>query len=143
MNAVLVLKFLAFLALLAIAASWDIRERRIPNMVTVSGLLFGLFVGVAVEGGMPGLALAGAGLALLVTFPLFALGAIGAGDAKFFAAIGAFLGPGALLPAALYGGLAGGVLALAGAIRRGVILPLLLGTKGLVIHPLIMMEKRF
>ena len=134
MDAVATLKFVAFLALLAIAASWDIRERRIPNKVTVSGLLLALLLGVVVEGGLPGLALAGAGLALLVSFPLFALGAIGAGDAKFFTAIGAFLGPAALLPAALYGGLAGGVLALAGAVRRGVILPVLLGTKDLLIN---------
>jgi prepilin peptidase CpaA len=134
MDALTTIKFVAFLALLLVAASWDIKERRIPNTVTVTGLGAALLVGSFLEGGFPRFALAGAGIGLLVTFPLFALGAIGAGDAKFFTAVGAFLGPAALLPAALYGGLAGGVLAMIGAVRRGVILPVLLGTKNLVVY---------
>ena len=97
-----------------------------------------MLVGVAftaVEvGGFPSLAVLGALLGLALGFPFFALGALGAGDAKLFAAVGAFVGPGGLLPVVLYGGLAGGVLAVGSSIRRGVILPLLLETKNLLVY---------
>ena len=49
---------------------------------------------------------------LAVFFPLFALGAMGAGDVKLMAAIGAWIGWKAIVLVALYGSLAGGVLAL-------------------------------
>ena len=51
------------------------------------------------------------GLALL--FVPFALGGVGAGDAKFFAAAGAYLGPTLTLHAFLFGTILGGPLALA------------------------------
>jgi prepilin peptidase CpaA len=129
----LVAKLATFVAVLLMAATLDVRYRRIPNGVTVGGMAAGLALGALVEGGWPGMALAGACAGLLVSFPLFAFGIVGAGDAKLFAAVGAFLGPWALLPTALYGGLAGGVLAIAGATRRGVILPVLLGCKDLAV----------
>ncbi|MDT8342497.1 MAG: prepilin peptidase, partial [Longimicrobiales bacterium] len=122
------LKLLAMLATLGTAAVTDLRERRIPNRVTVLGAGAALALAAAETGGLPTAALLGLGAALLVTFPLFALGALGAGDAKLAAVVGAFLGLDGLLPAALYAGLAGGLLGLASAVRRGVIVPVLLET---------------
>ena len=66
MDPLTAVKFAAFLALLVVAASWDIKERRIPNTVTVTGLGAALMVGAFLEGGIPMLALAGAGIALLI-----------------------------------------------------------------------------
>jgi prepilin peptidase CpaA len=56
---------------------------------------------------------------LAVFFPLFALGAMGAGDVKLMAAIGAWLGWTSIIYVALYASLAGGVLAIILALRKG------------------------
>jgi prepilin peptidase CpaA len=128
------LQFLALVLLLVVAVYADVRDRRIPNRITVPGLLVGLALGALLEGGIPLGALGGAGLALLVSFPLVALGGLGAGDAKLLTAVGAYLGPGGLLPLLVYGGLAGGLMATGNAIRRGAILGLLANLGGLVLH---------
>ena len=85
-----------FLALLTLAAgASDIRTRRIPNLLVLAGAVAGLGMNWFL-GGTPGLAHAaqGLGLALLFYFPLFALRAMGAGDAKLMGAVGSIVGPG-------------------------------------------------
>jgi len=106
------------LLLVLIAAVFDLRERRIPNWLAASGLLLGI-AGNSILFGISGLwtSLEGAGLALLVYVPLFALRAMGAGDAKLMAAIGAITGPmnwiGILVLTCLFGGLLAVLLVLA------------------------------
>ena len=114
----------------------DVRERRIPNWATLPGVLAGLALSAVEVGGFPGLALLGALVALGLGFMLFALGGVGAGDAKLFAAVGAFVGPGGLLPVLIYGGLAGGVLAVGSSLRQGVTRSALRNTKDLLVHVL-------
>jgi prepilin peptidase CpaA len=128
------LQFSALAALLTAAVVMDVRERRIPNWVTVPGLLAGLVMGALIEGGVPVAALAGAGLALLVSFPLVALGGLGAGDSKLLTAVGAFVGAGGLLPVLVYGGIGGGVLAIINLIRRRALLGAVVSTKNLLLH---------
>jgi prepilin peptidase CpaA len=128
------LQLLALVALLGAAVFMDLRERRIPNRVTAPGLLAGLVTVAAVEGGFPFSALAGAGLGLFIALPFLALGALGGGDVKLLAAVGAFVGPGGLLSVALYGALAGGLLAVGSAIRRGTVIPVLLNSGRLFVH---------
>lgn len=128
------LHLMALVSLLSISVYTDLRERRIPNKVTVSGFLAGLVTVALLQGGFPLSALAGAGLALAVSFPLVALGGIGAGDAKLLAAVGAFVGPGGLLSVFIYGALAGGVLAVGNTLRRGAFLGVLLNMKNLLVH---------
>ena len=85
---------IAMAALVLLAAYFDIRERRVPNWLALAG--FGLGVGLnGALGGFAGLkmALLGAGLALLIYLPLWLLHAMGAGDAKLMAAVGAVVGP--------------------------------------------------
>jgi len=134
MTAPSILHLLALTVLLGAAVVTDIRERKIPNKLTVSGLLAGIVLGTVLEGGLPLMALSGAGLALLVSFPLVALGAFGAGDAKLLTAVGAFVGPGGLLSVALYAALAGGLLAVGNTIRRGAFLGVLINMKNLVVY---------
>jgi len=129
-----ILQCLALLILVVVAAIGDIRDRRIPNAVTVPGLLVGLLIGSFFEGGLPLHALAGAGLAFLVAFVIYAFGGFGAGDATLLTAVGPFVGPGGVLAVLLYSALAGGVLALFTAIRRGAILGLLISGKNLLLH---------
>ncbi|HKJ71596.1 MAG TPA: prepilin peptidase [Gammaproteobacteria bacterium] len=100
------------LALLVLAVAFDVRQRRIPNRLVIAGLV----AGVALQGlfggpwGLLG-ALGGALLLLLLTFPFFALGWLGAGDVKLLAAVGSFVtwhyAPAVLLTVGLAGGLVG------------------------------------
>lgn len=82
------------LALVLGAAVYDIRYRRIPNWLTMIGVLVGLGLNTFLYQGWPGLRIALMGLAIGfgVYFVLYALRAMGAGDVKLMAAIGAMVG---------------------------------------------------
>ena len=100
---------------LAIIAGWtDLRSRRIPNWLTVPGLVVGVGANFAL-GGWGGLktALLGAGLGLLVLLPFVMLRSLGAGDWKLAGALGAFAGPAALVDLLLGSVLVAGVMAVA------------------------------
>jgi len=97
----------------------DLRWRRIPNVITVPAMGAGLVLG-ALES-FPGAPFGGGFvdhvaallLALGLTYPLYTLRlGLGAGDAKFLMAVGALRGLSFFIPAALYGSIVGGVLAL-------------------------------
>lgn len=82
------------LGLLAWAAAIDVRSRRIPNWLTFSLMLTGFAQSftwartVSPTGALLGF-LAGFGL----TFLLYGIGAMGGGDVKLLAAVGAWMGP--------------------------------------------------
>ena len=82
------------LALVLGAAAYDIRYRRIPNWLTVSGVLAGIALNTFLFQGLPGLvfALKGLFLAFGVYVVLYALHAMGAGDVKLMAAVGSIVG---------------------------------------------------
>lgn len=136
MSTLVTVKFLALLAMLGTAVVTDLRERRIPNQLTVSGATAAVLLSAFEVGGLPAASILGLAVALGLAIPFFALGALGAGDAKLLAAVGAFMGFGGLLPVLLYSGIAGGVMGLAVSIRRGVILPVLLHTRSVLVHTL-------
>jgi prepilin peptidase CpaA len=82
------------LALTLAAGYTDLRERRIPNWLTVPGLFIGLSVHTWLDGWRGALtSLGGAGLALTILLPLVLMRGLGAGDWKLMGAIGACLGP--------------------------------------------------
>src|SRR5246500_1106657 len=82
------------LCLTLCAAVVDWRSRRIPNWLTVPGLITGIVAHTLISR-WPGarLSLEGAGLALGLLLPFVLLRALGAGDWKLMGAVGAFLGP--------------------------------------------------
>jgi prepilin peptidase CpaA len=83
---------------LAVVAGYtDWRSRRIPNWLTVPGLLLGIAANTAF-GGLGGLetSLLGAGLGLLLLLPFVIVRSLGAGDWKLAGALGAIVGPGVL-----------------------------------------------
>ena len=97
------------LLLVVAAALFDLRQRRIPNWLAAGGLLLGIGMNTFLfESAGLWSSLEGAGLALLIYVPLFALRAMGAGDAKLMAAVGSITGPmnwlGILVLTALFGG---------------------------------------
>jgi prepilin peptidase CpaA len=101
--------------LLAVAGVWDLASFTIPNFLSIA--LIGLFAVFAFAAGLTlpavGLHLL-AGLAgLVLGFGLFAMGWIGGGDAKLFAAVALWLGFHDLLNYALLASVFGGVLTLA------------------------------
>lgn len=103
-----------FTLLLAAGCVTDLRSRKIPNelvlAILVTGWLFVLVVSQDVLRAL-GMSLAGTAVGFGIWILFYVVGVIGAGDVKFFAAAGAWLGPGATWRAALVAAVAGGVLA--------------------------------
>jgi prepilin peptidase CpaA len=104
-----------FTVLLIAGCVWDLRTRKIPNelvaVILATGWLFALYSPDIVRA--LGLSLAGTAIGFAIWIAFYLAGAIGAGDVKFFAAAGAWLGPGATWRAALIAAVVGGVLAVA------------------------------
>jgi len=110
----------AALAVAAVACVTDLRESRIPNTLTFGALLLAVIAhSLLPQGEGWKFAALGALAGGAVFFPFFALGGMGAGDVKLMAALGGWLGWQPALLIALYGALAGGVLALALAWAHG------------------------
>lgn len=102
------------------AALIDVKAARIPNALTMPGVLLGLVAHGVWSGGLGWTsALAGAAVGLAVFFPFFALGGLGGGDVKLMAALGAWIGWRDVVSTALYAAVAGGVLALVVAAAHG------------------------
>jgi prepilin peptidase CpaA len=121
-----------FLVVTALAAAFDLSTRRIPNALTVSAIILAIVLRAAVSGGAVLIGLVGAGLALLVMLPLFAMRGAGGGDAKLMIVVGAFLGPQGFVVALLATALVGGLMSIVAAVRSGVILPVLFNTSGVL-----------
>lgn len=101
------------LALTLSAAFLDWRSRRIPNWLTVPGLLLGVLAHTAISGWHGTLfAIEGAGLALILLLPPVLTRLLGAGDWKLMGAVGAFLGPQLMLVVLFGSFLASGLMAL-------------------------------
>lgn len=107
-------------ALVLVAAGYDIRFRRIPNWLVLIGLIGGMVLNFALFQ-LDGLKAAGKGmgLALLIYFPFFALRAMGAGDVKLMAAVGAVVGPSNWFLIFICTGILGGVVAIILLLSKG------------------------
>ncbi len=107
------------LALAAAAAVVDVRERRIPNWLTYPGIIGGVLLQGLLAGWKGiGNALAGCVLAGGVFLLFYAVRAMGAGDVKLVAAIGALLGPRDAFVMLLATAICGGVLAMVYVVYR-------------------------
>lgn len=102
---------LTLLTIVVIGGWTDLRTRRIPNWLSLSGVILGLGLNTFfLQGRGLKLSAAGLGLALLIYLPLYLIRAMGAGDVKFMAAIGSLIGPenwfDVFLATAILGGIA-------------------------------------
>ncbi len=97
-----------------VAAATDLRSRRIPNWLTVPGLLIGIAANTALSG-WSGLkaSLLGAAVGLALLLPFVLLRSLGAGDWKLAGALGAFTGSSLLVDLLLGSVLVAGVMAMA------------------------------
>lgn len=109
-----------FTLLLAVLAGWlDWRARRIPNWLTVPGLVLGLALNTAFWGWSGFKAgLEGAGLALGLLFLPVLLRGMGAGDWKLMGALGACLGPWRILQVLVVSVFIVGIMALVEMVRK-------------------------
>ena len=106
--------------LVAVAAVFDIRFRRIPNWLVLAGIVVGLSWNVYASGwsGL-GRGAAGLGLGFILYFPLYLIRARGAGDVKLLAAVGAITGPANCFWIFFLTALLGGLIALILLLFRG------------------------
>lgn len=111
--------FLAvFLAVWAGAMDW--RYRRIPNWLTVPGLLAGIAVNTTTAGWAGAKAsLLGAGLGLLILLPFVLIKALGGGDWKLIGAVGACLGPTRLIAVLIGSMFVAGIMAIGLILYKG------------------------
>jgi len=111
----------------------DVRQRRVPNVLTMGVASAGLVLAMAGLGAVTvGAALGGLALGLALLLPAHVFGATGAGDVKLLAAFGALLGPADVFDAFLRAAILGGAMALTVALWRGRLRETLYGTAMLV-----------
>ncbi|MGH9582928.1 MAG: A24 family peptidase [Bryobacteraceae bacterium] len=107
------------LVLAAAAGLYDLRFRRIPNWLNLSGAVLGIGLNVLLAGRYGAVeSLLGILCAFAVYTPLFLLRAMGAGDVKLMIAVGAIAGPRNWLVVFLAAALLGGVVAIVVAILK-------------------------
>jgi prepilin peptidase CpaA len=120
---------LVLLAPLAIfVIYYDVRYRRIPNVLVLSALLAGVSINTAFGGWQGMLAsLEGFALAFFPMLLMHIFGAMGAGDVKLFGAVGAVLGVGLVPLAFVLVVMLGALLAVYTMLRAGTVFSTLHG----------------
>ena len=114
-------------------AAIDLWTRRVPNPLTVLLASTGVaFAACGISGLTVGASLAGFLLGLALMLPGHLFGATGAGDVKFFAAMGAIIGPAHIATAFVYTAMAGGAIAVIVSLRRKRLQQTLAGTARLL-----------
>jgi prepilin peptidase CpaA len=102
------------------AAVVDAAHRKIPNTISLGMTAAGLaLAGSGVSSVSLISSVLGFSIGFLLMLPGHALGSMGAGDVKLFAAAGSIVGAEQIVPAFLMTAIAGGVLAVLTAWRRG------------------------
>ena len=110
----------ALCAGLGTAAIIDSARRKIPNEISLGVTASGVVLAATGASGVSvGSSLLGFFAGFLLMLPGHVLGATGAGDVKLFAAAGSVLGAEQIIPAFLLTAIAGGLLAVVVAWRRG------------------------
>jgi prepilin peptidase CpaA len=136
--------FMGAVMVALLGAITDVRSARLPNRLTYTAVVAGLVLRTALgwtglKNGLIGIAIAG-GLFCV----LYIMGAMGGGDMKMMAAVGAWVGRTHVVTVLIAIGLAGGVLALVSIIfnknliqtvRNAVRLVMFRFTAGLAPHP--------
>ena len=108
-----VVVFFALVLIVIPAVIFDIRSRRIPNLLSLAGIILGFGLNVYLKG-LNGAEDAGVGLlsAFCISVPFWLPGWAGAGDVKLVSAVGAIVGKTLVLPVLASIAIAGGAVAL-------------------------------
>ena len=99
------------LMLVGTSGFFDVKERKIPNKITFTGIMIGLIFNL-ITGGWTGLLASIGGMlaGLAIFFLPFVMGGMGAGDVKLMGAIGALMGWRFSVLTAFYSALVGGAM---------------------------------
>lgn len=144
------------LVFVAVAAIWDLRTGHIPNQLTFGGLVLGLVLQLAMRGfasapggfALCGLAvafassLAGVSACGALPYFLFTRNAMGGGDVKLLAAIGAFLGPFWGLQVELYAFVAMAIFVLVRLAHAGRLFQMLGHSLAILVNPVLPKSRR-
>jgi prepilin peptidase CpaA len=117
-----IVNYALLVPLAALITYYDARYRRIPNAFVLATLAGGLMVNTFFNG-LAGVWTSAGGclLAFVLMFMLHVFGAMGAGDVKLFASIGAVVGASLVIPTFLTVVMTGGVLAVVTMVRGGMV----------------------
>jgi prepilin peptidase CpaA len=116
-------------------AGFDIATRRIPNILTVPAIVFGLALHAGMGGWRQSATAAVAGLVCGLIFLVFHVaGGMGGGDVKLMAAVGCCSGLWLMAPLLLWTSLAGGVLAIGLALCHRRLKQTLVNVYALAVH---------
>jgi prepilin peptidase CpaA len=118
----IIINSVLLIPLAVVITYYDARYRRIPNPFVLATLVAGLAINALINSwhGVVS-SLEGCALAFVLMFVLHVFGAMGAGDVKLFAAIGAVLGVQSVLPTFMVVVLTGGVLGVITMLRAGAV----------------------
>lgn len=123
-----IMKILLLVPLAIPIVYFDVRYRRIPNLLVVAALVAGLTINISAQGIDGALSsLEGAIVAFIPMFLIHVVGAMGAGDVKLFAAVGSVLGLKLIPLAFVLVVMMGGVLAIYSMLRSGTVFSTLHG----------------
>lgn len=108
------------LIIIIIAMLWDLRTRKIPNIITLPIIFIGIIINFF-NNGFTGIgnSLLGLVIGIMLLLLPFIMKGIGAGDVKLLGAIGALNGVGFVFNTFLYSAIAGGILAIIYAFYKG------------------------
>jgi len=123
-----VMKLLLLVPMAAFIIYYDVRYRRIPNLLVLGLLIGGLTINISF-GGLSGAltSVEGFALAFLPMFLIHLFGAMGAGDVKLFAAVGSVIGVSMVLLTFLVVVMLGAALAVYTMLRSGTVVSTLHG----------------
>jgi prepilin peptidase CpaA len=123
-----VMKLLLLVPLAVMVIYYDVRFRRIPNVLVLAALIAGLTINISLGGAAGALSsLGGFALAFVPMFLMHVFGAMGAGDVKLFAAVGAVVGLPLVPMTFVVVVMLGAVLAIYSMIRSGTVITTLHG----------------
>lgn len=116
-------------------AAFDLRDRRIPNLLTLPAILAGLFLHLLTAGwhGL-GLSAAAAGIAFVIFLVFWLAGGMGAGDVKLMTAVACVAGLPHVAWLLILTALSGGVMAVALALWRGQFRETIMNVGAIAVH---------
>ncbi len=103
--------FVVLAVMLAVAVYLELKERRIPNWLTLSGMALGLLIGYLNGTTAFWMSLGGLVIGFGFLFIFYVFGGLGGGDVKLMGAAGALMGADLIKPALFYTAFIGAFLA--------------------------------
>jgi prepilin peptidase CpaA len=97
--------------MLTVAVYVELKERRIPNWLNLSGMALGLFIGYLDGSAAFWSSLGGLAIGFGFLFVFYVFGGVGGGDVKLMGAAGSLMGVSLIMPALFYTSFIGVVLA--------------------------------